>query len=406
VVMAAGGASRGRRGGGTRRERRPGVWEIRVTTGSDPAAGRSRQASFTHRGDADSAACRQAELVELYGAVPVVAPPQSAAMTVGELLEAFVAAPHRWSVTTWRSHRGNAAIVCRDGLGRARLDRMTPNTMERAIERWSRAGAGAATLGGRFRTLHSAITWAVRNQLLVEDPLAGMSGPSRPAPRQHLRPGEVRRLIQTADELVEKAAAAVAERPYQRSRHGVLFRAEQDALLVRLAADAALRRGELAALQLGDLSGRKLSVGRSSQDGVIGPVKNHLRATLTLGVQTAACWSAHVARWQGVADQGLWLFSATPRRRVPLQPGGLGQRFDRLARAAGLPGACLHRLRHTVGTYLVAEGKLLQASQRLRHRDVSTTFREYVHALPLDDREAADQLARLYGMDSEPANLT
>lgn len=349
MVMAAGGASRGRRGGGTRRERRSGVWEIRITTGTDPATGRSKQASFTHRGDADSAACRQAELVELYGAAPVVVPPQSAAMTVGELLEAFVAAPHRWSVTTWRSQRGNAAIVCRDGLGRARLDRMTPNTMERAIERWSRAGAGAATLGGRFRTLHSAITWAVRNQLLAEDPLEGMSGPSRPAPRQHLRPGEVRRLIQIADERVEKAAAAVAERPYQRSRHGVLFRAEQDALLVRLAADAALRRGELAALHVTDLSGRKLSVDRSSQDGVIGPVKNHLRATLTLGAQTAACWSAHVARWRSVADQGVWLFSATPQRRVPLQPGWLGQRFDRLARAAGLPGACLHRLRHTGG---------------------------------------------------------
>jgi integrase len=78
----------------------------------------------------------------------------------------------------------------------------------------------------------------------------------------------------------------------------------------------------------------------------------------------------------------------------------LGQRFDKITRAAGLPGACLHRLRHTVGTYLVAEGKLLQASQRLRHRDVSTTFREYVHALPLDDQEAADHLARLYGLDT------
>jgi hypothetical protein len=39
-----------------------------------------------------------------------------------------------------------------------------------------------------------------------------------------------------------------------------------------------------------------------------------------------------------------------------------------------------------------------QASQRLRHRDVSTTFRGYVHALPLDDQEAANQLARLYGL--------
>jgi integrase len=72
-----------------------------------------------------------------------------------------------------------------------------------------------------------------------------------------------------------------------------------------------------------------------------------------------------------------------------------------VSQAAGLPEASLHRVRHTVGTYLVAEGKLLQASKRLRHRDVSTTLREYAHALPLDDQQIADTLATLYGLDDQ-----
>lgn len=85
-----------------------------------------------------------------------------------------------------------------------------------------------------------------------------------------------------------------------------------------------------------------------------------------------------------------------PERVAPLLPDSLGQRFTKLARAAGLPRASLHRLRHTVGTYLVSEGKIVQATQRLRHRDAATTLREYVHAVDPDDKEIADLLARLY----------
>lgn len=114
---------------------------------------------------------------------------------------------------------------------------------------------------------------------------------------------------------------------------------------------------------------------RASQDGVIATVKNHLQARLTVGSGTAAYWARHVQRWGTVPDQGPWLFTGGLERRVPLRPDGLGHRFEKLARAAGLPEASLQRLRHTVGTYLVAQGKILQASQRLRHRDVRTTFR-------------------------------
>lgn len=158
---------------------------------------------------------------------------------------------------------------------------------------------------------------------------------------------------------------------------------------------------ELATMQLSDLEGRKLTIGRASQDGVIGPVKSHLKASMTLGNDTASYWRSHVENWKLVPEHGPWLFSSSPRRAHPLLPNALGNRFEKLARTAGLPDASLHRMRHTVGTYLVAEGKLLQASKRLRHRDVSTTLREYAHALPLDDQQVADTLATLYGLDDQ-----
>ena len=51
-----------------------------------------------------------------------------------------------------------------------------------------------------------------------------------------------------------------------------------------------------------------------------------------------------------------------------------------------------HGLRHTVATALVVEGHLLQAQQRLGHKDASTTRPQYSHALPLHDQEIADRL--------------
>ncbi|MEV6641105.1 tyrosine-type recombinase/integrase [Amycolatopsis sp. NPDC051371] len=145
-----------------------------------------------------------------------------------------------------------------------------------------------------------------------------------------------------------------------------------------------------------DLDGRVLSIERAAKDVVIGPTKTHSRGRLTLGETTVRCWNDHVRAWQhhplAGGEFGPWLFSARPDRRTPVQPGGLGHRFERLRNAAGLPDAMLHRLRHTVGTDLVAQGKILKAAARLRHRDPSTTLRNYADALPLDDEDAADDL--------------
>jgi integrase len=45
-----------------------------------------------------------------------------------------------------------------------------------------------------------------------------------------------------------------------------------------------------------------------------------------------------------------------------------------------------------VATYLVRRGDLLQAQQRLGHRDASTTLRNYAHAMPLEDEGIADDI--------------
>ena len=80
-----------------------------------------------------------------------------------------------------------------------------------------------------------------------------------------------------------------------------------------------------------------------------------------------------------------------------LTAGALGHWFGDLARRTEVPGATLHRLRHSVATFLVGRGELLRAQQRLGHRDPSTTLRNYAHALPLEDETVADDIDEMLG---------
>jgi integrase len=94
---------------------------------------------------------------------------------------------------------------------------------------------------------------------------------------------------------------------------------------------------------------------------------------------------------------GEWLFSRDPDHGRRLTASGMGHWFAQLRDEAELPEASLHRLRHTVATFLVGRGELLRAQHRLGHRDASTTLRNYAHAMPLEDESVADDIDEMLG---------
>ncbi len=255
---------------------------------------------------------------------------------------------------------------------------------------WRSAGASVAVVSGRFRVLRSAVGWAHVERVIDVNPLSGMRGPQRPGTRLHLSTDEVLRLLEAADALV--ASAESREAKY---RH----KAEQIRLLVRLAADSGARRGELVALRFDDLDGRVLTIERGVSADVLGPTKTGRTRRLTLGRQTVELWGSSAECWIGRLPEGVglgpWLFSPAVDHQVRLTAGALGHWFAQLARLAEVEGASLHRLRHSVATFLVGRGELLRAQQRLGHRDPSTTLRNYAHAMPLEDETVADDIDEL-----------
>jgi hypothetical protein len=121
------------------RERSPGVWEVRVVVGFDPARGRTIQRSFTVHGDAALAGQARRELVAEYGSARSDIRQTASAVTVGELLEGYLGSAQLWKPATAVSHRHVASALLNDPLCHCRLQSLTPAVMPRLF------AAGAAT---------------------------------------------------------------------------------------------------------------------------------------------------------------------------------------------------------------------------------------------------------------------
>ncbi|HUP71395.1 MAG TPA: tyrosine-type recombinase/integrase [Acidimicrobiales bacterium] len=380
---------------GSLRERRPGLWEIRIAVATDPLTGQSIQRSFTTRGSRGEAEERCAELAAQYASrreVLEAAP----FITVGQVLERWLASDHDWAPSTWSGYRSTARAILSDPLAATRVARLGPELVRAALGRWRSARASTSVLSGRFRVLKAALGWAKQHGLVDRNPLDGVRGFPQPEARLHAPVAEILRLIHHAVEHLEKARAdddgtAAALRRVRA--------AERLLLLVRVAADTGARRGELAALKIADLDGRVLSITRGTSMERVGPTKTRRPRRLTVGATTSTLWRELVGEWEARLPEGAalgeWLFSSDPMHQKRLTTSHLAHCFARLRTSAGVPEVTLHRLRHSVATFLVDRGDILKAQLRLGHRDASTTLRNYAHALPLEDLEVADALDAL-----------
>ena len=338
-------------GRGSLCERRPEVFEIRIAVGVDPVSGRTLQRSFWFHGALEDAEERRSELAAQfaeYRAVRRAVP----FLTVGELLERWMAAHHDWRPSTWSSARSNVKALTADVLADRRVSSLRPEAVRQAMARWKETGASVSVVSGRFRVLRSSFGWAQSESIIDRNPIRDMRGPPRPGTRMHVPVGDVATLIEASETLVEKAEAALDG---SMGLSKALHKAEQVRLLMRLAADSGARRGELAALKFGDLHGRVLTIERGVSGEQVGPTKTRQVRRLTLGLTTVQLWGASEATWRERVDRdaafGEWVFTRDIDHQRRLTTSGMGHWFAELCAEAGLPGVSLHRLRHTVAHY-------------------------------------------------------
>jgi integrase len=181
---------------------------------------------------------------------------------------------------------------------------------------------------------------------------------------------EIATLLRAADADVVAAQSLVSADPTRRTGWQQLFGAEQNRLLIRLAANSGARLGELATLRLSDLDGQVLTIERNRSLEVLGPTKSKRTRRMTIGATTAAMIRQHFDAWaERVAAEvvGDWIFAPDYRRAIHARASLLSHRFVRFRDRAGVRDAALHRFRHAVATALVEDGKILKAQARLGH---------------------------------------
>ena len=359
----------------TIRQRRPGVWEVRVFTGRDED-GRPTQVSRTVRGGKREAQRVAAELTTKPA-------PRIAGRTVADVLDAWIEANSpTWAESTRRDNLSRAALVKQDPIVKMQAGKLGVSDIERWHARMRRAGVGESSILNRHRMLRSALAQAVRWGWLTVNPasLSRLRHPKRP-PRGTMSSEDVQAVLAAA--------------------HSIEPRAE---LALRIAAVTGARRSELAALQWEDLAASRLRIDSAIATFRLGTrddkqtpqlldqaTKTANSRAVTVDNETGELFEKLRAEF---AQYGPWVFNIGAR---PANPDRIGSWWRLARKRAGIDQKWrLHDLRHWSATQAIAAGHDVRTvANRLGHVNPAMTLRVYAHALPGAGREAVNRLETL-----------
>lgn len=372
---------------GSVREKRPGVWQVRVSVGRDPDTGKYRTiAREVHGGrrDAERAAAKLVtEIAE-----------GRASTARGSLADLLI----RWlehqtarglAPRTLHSYRGFVRRICEE-LGSKELRKLTPADLDRFYAGLIASGLSAKSVQHYHATLRAALRQGRRWGLIAispaddaSPPVAAMVEATPPTPE------EVRRLVTAVEE------------------------ANPDlAVFLFVAATTGMRRGELCGLQWGDVDlVREDVVVRRAVTSVPGqplavraPKTGRFRR-LALDPATAEVLRRHelraVERCSAVGSSlvpGAYVFSRVADHSQPSSPDGWTQAFNRLRDRLGIKDVRLHDLRHFAATMALSAGvDVRTVAGRLGHAQPTLTLRTYGHVIEAADRRAAELIAGSLG---------
>lgn len=200
----------------------------------------------------------------------------------------------------------------------------------------------------------------------------------------------------TPDE-VEAIARALAEGRHRDPNHpavagdeGMSRQAEdnQDAEIVRVAAYAGLRQGELLALRWRDVdfAGSALTIARAMSAGVESSTKSGRVRRVPLAEQAATALKRMSRREHFTTPDDLVFCNGLGR---PLDDSALRRRYRRAQAVAGIRPLRFHDLRHTFGSLLAMRGvDVVTIQKAMGHSALATTSR-YLHARPASEQAQA-----------------
>jgi integrase len=252
-------------------------------------------------------------------------------------------------------------------LGPIILGDLRRSDIQRLIGRWLGEGLSASTIRNTLMPLRAIYRRALALDEVAVNPTGGLQLPAVRGRRDRFA---------SPDEAAELIAAAPSD----------------DRALWATAMYAGLRRGELQALDVGDLD---LAVGvirvRHGWDRKAGRIETKSGAGRRLVPVAAALRDELLEHKLRLGRERGLIFGRT--LETPFTPDVPSRRAKRAWEAAGLVPIGLHECRHTFASLMIAAGVNAKAlSTFMGHSSVTITLDRYGHLMPGSEDEAAGML--------------
>ena len=286
--------------------------------------------------------------------------PKAGRTTVAEFFEEW-AARQLWAHGTDKAMR-LAMKHCT--FQHVELGKVRRSHVETWVKQMTVKPLAVGTIKTRFNNVHAVMRGAVRDRMLVVDPMDGVQLP-RARKLEHTMslpsPAELHTLLESVDERLQ--------------------------VMVELCAFAGLRLGEAIAVQAGDfdflrrtLFVQRQVIHRRGHAGEITPPKYGSERLVFVPDALLHRISQRISE-TGTHGPQAWLFAG--RYDLPPHPGTMSRLWRDAVEAAGLPPYHVHDLRHFYASGLIAAGCDVVTVQRaLGHAKPTTTLNTYAHLWP------------------------
>ena len=405
------------------------TWRVVVSLGKDPATGKRRKVQRIVHGTLAEARkiCKQLVAENEH------TDPRAAHMTFGDAAKAWensMRLSNTCTPTKLRDYMTRLSYAS-ETLGKKPITSIKQTDIERMLTSLKKSkGLSQRTLRDVLALTRRVFNYAESNAWVGRNVCRGIPAPKPEGAvtRRSLDAGEVVKLRSALDRDEEAAYKAFFEKEARQLDNGNFFGRSQIyglatvsyLMAVRLMLASGMRRGECLGLEWGcvNFNKRSLTVEKSySSDGILkGPKTAAGVRTLSIDDDTIE----HLRRWKETQHRTLHLLEReglpvgqtdeTPvccgRTGTFCEPHGLARWWKTYRKQIGFPDLKLHELRHTQATLLLGAGVDLKTVQhRLGHSSASLTLDTYAHAIPANDRTAADLVGTIMAQPEQEAKV-
>lgn len=390
-------------------------YRIQISYGKDPITGKYKRVTKVVNGTkAEARKVRDQIRKERESGVF----PDGGKLTFREFAKTFLEieeASGKVSIETMKDRASKLKYIC-GFIGDMKLRDINPQVVEAtmaAIKRdrtEKKGGIRNSTLRNYYGQLRKVLQKAVDYELIARNPCDKVKPPvAESVNRRSLDASEASRLLAFVDKCEREGYAklkSIGQKcdGWPTARLTPIFRVSF-AMCVRIGLATGMRIGEVLGLlwDCVDFDRGAISVRRSiSKYGRLKEPKTKAGArTISLDEKTLK----HLKIWRREQAVVLAKIGVEQTCSTPVCCNGFGRpmayanflaSFDEFRKEVGFPDLKFHELRHTQASLLLANGVDVKTVQdRLGHTSASITLNTYAHAMPENDKKAADLIGSI-----------